>query len=137
MARIPDLKRIVKENFKKEDQALIDQLAFPINAFFEQTRSALDKRLDFTNINQELITLTVTVDSGGIPVTTTKYKSGLRTNVAGNTVIYALNNTSTSVFPTAAPFLTFVQSGDIIQILQVAGLPANNEFKLTILSIGK
>lgn len=137
MARIPDIKRIQKENFDKDDQRLAEQIAYPINSFMEQTRSALEGRLDFTNLNQELITLTVTVDADGVPIVTTKWKSNLKSNVAGNVVISAANQTDTSAFPDGCPFISYSQNGGIITVLNVTGLQANNKYDLVVLSIGK
>jgi hypothetical protein len=136
MARVPDIKRIQKEEFNKKDQELIEQLAFPINSFMEQVKSALNGNLDFTNINQEIVTVTLAVDSSGVPKTTTKYKSNLKTNVAGH-VILALVDKDAGSYPSGAPFITYTQSSNIVQILHVAGLTANVNYKLTVLSIGK
>ncbi len=137
MARVPDIKRIQKENFDKDDQDMIEQLAFPLNSFMEQTRSALEGRLDNTNLNQEFVTVTVKVDANGKVQLTTKYKSKLRTGVAGHVVIGAFNKTDSTVFPTATPFITYTQVADIVQIFGVTGLQADNEYRLTVLSIGK
>lgn len=137
MARTPDIKRISKENFSKADQSIVEKIAWPINSFFEQVRSALDGNLDFNNINQKLITVKLKVDVDGIPVLTTKFKSTLKTSVAGLIVVAAANLTDSTVYPDNAPFLTYAQNGDLVTINHVTGLPAGNDYQLTVLSIGK
>jgi hypothetical protein len=137
VARVPDIKRIKKEDFNSDQQDWVEKLAFPLNSFMEQVRSAFQKKIDFTNLNQELITISLIVDASGFPITTTKYKSNLSTNVAGHTVLGHVNRTDSTVMVTGAPYLTFTESGGIVQILHVTGLPANNKFDLTVLSIGK
>ncbi len=137
IGRIPDIKRIQKTDFEQKYQALIEKLSFPINSFFEQTRSALDHNIDFTNLNQEIITLDVVVDATGVPTTNTQYRSTLRTKVIGNTTINALNISGTAGFPTGQPFITFSQTDKLVTILNVTGLPANTRYRLIIISIGQ
>ncbi len=134
---MPDIKRIQKEDFEAEMRDTIDKLAYPLNSFMEQTKSALDGNLDFTNINQELITVDVTVDTDGIPTIVTKFKSTLNTKCAGVTCINALNLTSASTYPDGAPFCSTTESSGIVTINHVTGLQANNKYRLTLLSVGR
>ncbi len=136
MARPPDLRRIQKEDFEEEIQETIDKLAFPLNNFMEQTRSALDGNLDFNNLNQEIITVDVMVDSNGKPTMTTKYKSGLNTNVVGHNCINAINLTSSTTYPTSSPFISYAQNANLVTLLNISGLQANNKYRLTLISIG-
>lgn len=136
MARVPDIKRIQKSDFEEEYQELVDKLAFPINSFFEQTRSAFDRNIDFRNLNQEVINIDITVDAFGIPTLEAKYRSTLKTKVLGHSCINAINISGTAGFPTGQPFLTFVQNNNIVTILNVTGLPADTKYTLVVLSIG-
>lgn len=136
MARIPDIKRIQKENFPSDQQALVEKIAYPLNTFMEQVASALNGRLDFTNINQELITLDVAVDASGVPTVSTKFKTNLKTNVAGLVCINASNLTNSATYPTAQPFVTFAQNGSIVTVKHISGLQADNRYELRMLSIG-
>lgn len=137
MGRIPDIKRIQKSDFEEKYQALIEKLSFPINSFFEQTRSALDHNIDFTNLNQEVITLDIVVDANGVPTTDTKYRSSLKTKVLGHSTINALNISGQAGFPTGQPFITFSQTSNLVSILNVTGLPADTKYRLIVLSIGQ
>ncbi len=132
--RIPDIKRIQKEDFPKDQQDLIEKLSFPLNSFMEQARSAFQNIL---NLKMELITLTVTVDAAGAPNVPTRYKSSLNTNVTGSVCISATNLTDSTVFPISQPFISFTQSGDLIGVNNISGLQADNKYKLVVLSIGK
>lgn len=137
MARLPDLRRINKEDFQKDDQDMADKLAFPLNSFMEQTRAAFDHAIDFSNLNQELIVLTVTVDDAGVPVQRTQYKSNLQSNVAGTICINSVNQTTLGNYPLATPFLSVTQNANIVTVLNIRGLTPNERYQLTILSIGK
>lgn len=135
MATPPRVNRLQKENFDKDEQDLIESLAASLNPFMEQTRQAFEKRIDFNNLNQELISFTVTVDSGGVPVQDVQWRSKLTSQVAGAYVISAISTPTT--FPTGAPFLTFNQSNEIVTVQHITGLPVGVKYKLTVLSIGK
>jgi hypothetical protein len=129
----PRVNRLQRENFDKDSQDMIESLASSLNPFMEQTRNCLDKRIDFNNLNQELINFTLSVDASGIPKTAVQWKSNLLTNVAGCQVISAIGE----VYPTGAPFVTFLQNANIVTVQHVTGLPADVKFKFTVLSIGK
>lgn len=135
MATSPRINRIQKENFGKDDQDLVESLASSLNPFMEQTKQAFDGRIDFNNLNQELITFTVTVDSSGIPKTGVQWKSKLLSSIAGCAVISTIS--SPTVYPTGAPYLTFLQNGDIVTVQHITGLPADVKYKVTVLSIGR
>ncbi len=136
MAKVPDVKRINKEDFAKEMQSTIETLAYPINSFMEQTKSALDGNLDFRNFNQEIINIDVTTDADGIPNIITQYKSNLKTRVIGHTCISALNKNSPLNTPTGTPFITYVLNTPLIRLTKVTNLQANEKYTLTLISIG-
>lgn len=137
IGRVPDVKRIQKEDFEGEMQDAVDKLAFPLNSFMEQVKAVLDKNVDFKNLNQEPIILETTVDVNGNPTVETKYRSNLRTKVLGHTCINAFNLTNTAAYPTGQPFISFIQNGNIITVLNVKGLQANQKYRLIVLSIGQ
>lgn len=136
MARVPNIKKIIKEDFDKDQQKWIDKLAYPLNSFMEQVKSAFDHNINFTNLNQEIITVNVVVDSSGIPQVQTLWKSTLKTKIVGCVVLRAANIQNTSLFAVNQPFINFVQNADLVQINQVSGLQADNKYQLTVLSVG-
>ncbi len=136
MASVPNFKRFTVEDFKSKDRALVKKLAFPINSFFEQVRNALNKNINFTNINQNITTFDVQVDANGVPLQTTIFKHDVVGKVKGITCIKADNLTTTSTVPTGAPWVTAVQDNQILRVSNVKGLQINNKFRLTMLVIG-
>ncbi len=137
IARPPDLRRIDSADFDKTVRPTIDKLAFILNSFMEQTRSAFQGHINFTNLNQQIVTVLVTVDSTGKPLQPTQYKSTLNTQVIGNVCINAVNQTTSGVYPTTAPFINFTINENLVTILNISGLQANAQYQLTVLSIGK
>ena len=136
MGRTPDKKRIVKEDFDSKYHTLIEKLSYPINSFFDQVIAVLNKGIDFQNLNQELLQLIVTVDVNGIPTSDTKLKSGLVSSIRGMTCVRATNITTVGEFPTTAPFVTFVQNGNILTIQHVSGIQSEKQYRLDLLAIG-
>lgn len=134
--RPPNIKRLQKEDFKEDDRALIDKLAYPLNSFMEQTVAVLTKGVDFQNLNQQLVNLDVIVDAMGIPVGDARFKSGLKSNVAGVVCINLVNLTNPGSYPTGTPFLTSQQNGELITVQHITNLTAGNRYQLRLLVIG-
>ncbi len=142
MARIPDLRSIKSEDFDKEDQKLIDKLAFPINNFMQQVITVLKNGVDFTNLNQQIITFTASVDAIGTPTTSVQFQNKLTTKVQGLVVIGAVNTSSVPRYPEAGIFMSFTANANLITITNIAGLgiPSgqtnSDTYTFTVLSIG-
>lgn len=137
MAKLNVTKRIVTEDFDKEDQALVSKLAFTLNSFFEQVAQGLNKNLTIEdNLNMEVKDVVLTVDALGIPTTTAAYQSSLRTKVRGHVILTARNLTDSTLYPTGAPFISYVQNEKLVTIQHVTGLQSGNSYRLLILSVG-
>jgi len=136
MADIDNIRRIVAEDFKKEDRETVSRLGAILNHFVEQVVNAFDKRINFDNLTQELISYRVTVDSSGVPISNARIKSTY-TNAEGMLVLSANNLTNTNVYPDSAPFISFTPSGTgFYTINKINGLQANQEYRLNILIVG-
>lgn len=135
MSKVPDLKRISKEDFDSQYYDLIDQLAFPLNSFMEQVRNVLNKGVDFDNLSQELITLTVQTDATSKPISKLSFKSTLRNRIKGIVVISANITSSNTSFLDQAPFISFSQNSSIVSINNISGLSSENTYELLLLTI--
>ncbi len=142
MARVPDLRMIKKEDYDSKDQGLIDKLAFPINNFMQQVITVLKHGVDFSNLNQQIITFSASVDATGKPTTTLQLKSSLSTKVVGIVCISAVNTTATTRFPASSPFVSFTLNTNLITITNIAGLGIptgqtnSDTYTFTVLAIG-
>lgn len=131
--KLTGYKRIIKEGVPKEYHVLIDAIAPSINDFADQVINAFNKNITVEdNLNMEIKTLEVVVDGGGIPTMSTAFKSNLADRVRGIVVIRAENLTNSTVYPTAAPFITYSENNSVITINHIAGLPASDKFKLRL-----
>lgn len=138
MAKVSNIKRLVKEDFEKEDQPLVDRLAFALNPFLEQVSAAFSKGIDDDNLNQQSIFVEVEVNAQGVPKAPLQIKidtSILKTRLKGHDIIFAQNLTD-GTFPTGRPFLTYNVVNGLINVQHVAGLPADKRFRLSVILIG-
>lgn len=135
MSRIPDLKRIVKEDFKAEDRDLVEKLAFPINSFHEQVRSALSGNLDFTNLNQEIKTLNFTTNTQGQPLNRISFTSELNGRVQGIIVVRTLITSDNTSIPMTLPIVSWTQNEKTVNITGIGGLLPETGYSLTILTL--
>jgi hypothetical protein len=136
MGSIPDFKRIRTEDFSDEMREAIDKIAFSMNPFADQIIDILNKGIDFTNLNQEIIRLSkVSVSSSGIPTKTVKFSSNLSTTVQGIMCV-SVSNVTDGAYPTGAPFISWTQKSRLVKIENITGLEANKEYNINLLTLG-
>lgn len=133
--KMNEFKRLIKEDFPKEYHGLIEKLAFPLNQALEEVYTALRNNMSFADnfAAQEKI-LEVMVDASGLPTTPTSFKSTLGGLCKGIDVLRAENITNSATYPTGSPFISFTEGNGQIIVKHIAGLPANNKFRLRIVA---
>lgn len=132
MARLTNLKRLLKEDFPEDDQEFVDKLAAALNPFLEQINQAFNKNINFDNLSRELITIDVENGTGGKLKTITQFKFSLTNRILGLNIIKVENLTNSSIYPTAAPWISWSPNGNIITVSQATGIQDNNKYRLTI-----
>lgn len=133
--KIPNFRRIFYTDYPQDQQSLIQKLSVTINNGFENPYNALQNNISLAdNIACTVKTVSVTVDSTGTPTTSTSFSITTTGTLTGLMVLAATNTTSSTVYPTGCPFITYTQNSRLITITNVAGLPANNAFSLTVVA---
>ena len=135
MARVPDLKRLTVEDFSAEDKPLVRKLSFIINSFHEQVRSALNRNLDFNNLNQEIQTLSFTTGNDSQPLNPLIFRSGLSSRVQGMLVVRTEITSNNTSFQVSKPEISWSQDANLVRIGFIGGLSANTGYTLTILTL--
>lgn len=131
MPRIDNVKRITPEEVSEESREAVEAVAQYYNYFAEQVTNALNGNLDFSNLKRALLTLEVTLNANGQPVTVTKFAGNI--GLKGINVIRADNLVNAAVFPSSAPFVTFGASGDgFYTVLHIAGLATLTKYRLVL-----
>lgn len=133
MGRITDPRRIVVEEFKKEDQETVERIADSYNSFVDQVTQTLNGNVDFSNLSRSLITYDVVVDSNGVPTSGgTKISTNL-SYVTGVNVVKFDNLSSTSSKFTSLPGMHFTYSGSgIIKVNYITNLTAGIKYRLIL-----
>jgi hypothetical protein len=134
--KLNNIKRIIEEDFPQDDRLLIRKLSFSLNPFLEQISTLFNKNIDFDNLNQEFITVTVELNAAGIPKTQIDIKTTLKTRIKGCHCINSRNLTNDGTFPSGNPFISFTPTGNLLRINHVAGLPADKKYELSVILIG-
>lgn len=133
--KIGSFRRIFYTDYPSDQQSLIQKLSVTINNGFDQLYTALQNNLALAdNIACTVKTVTLTVDSTGTPTTSASFSITTTGTITGLTVMAASNQTTSTVYPTSAPFITYTQNNQLINITNVAGLPAGNSFQLTVVA---
>lgn len=135
MAKFGFLKRLVKEDFKKEDQAIIDKIAFILNPALESLTQALSNNLTFEeNLNAQVKELELIVGSNGIPTSSVSFSSTLKGTCKGLMVVRVENLTNSVAYPSGAPFISFSDNAGQITINHITGLTAGNKYRLRVIA---
>ena len=132
MAKVNNVKRLVKEDFDSKDQALVDKLAYIINPFFDQLTSAFNKQLTTAdNLSREITTITVVMIAGKI-VPQVQFKTALSAPIIGLNVLSCNNILNTGVYPITAPFISWAVNQKIITVLNISGLQTDCKYSITL-----
>lgn len=135
--KLPSFKRIVKQDFPADQSKLIDALGFSLNNGIEALYDALNKKVSLRdNMLCNVKDVDVTVDASGKVVNGGVFNTELPTGILGMQIIKADNLTNTSVYPTSAPWPSYLIVSNGISLLNVTGLQPGNTYKLRIVIWG-
>lgn len=128
------LKRLVKEDFSKQDQDLVGKIAFVLNPALQQITNILSHGLAIADLNTQVKDLTVTVDADGFPTTNLTFTSTLAGKCSMIQIGRAQPTTATNVYPTGGHSVSFIDNSGQITISNITGLPANIRFTIRIIA---
>jgi len=135
MGKLKSYKRIITSDFQEEDQEMIEQLGGTLNDSFNEIYSAINGRISLVdNIYCTVRVVDVTLDANGFPVSRTTFSLNNIQPVIGCTVIQALNQTNSAIYPTSAPFISYTQLDQSLVINHITGLQPNMRYTLRIVA---
>lgn len=135
MPKLSSYKRIITNDYPAEDKKFIEKLASPINDSFNELYFATNGRLSIQeNLFCTVKLIDVTVDSNGVPTTSTTFTLDKQSPVLGVQVIYAINQTNTAIYPTTQPFISFSPVTNGILINHISGLQANQRYSIRLIA---
>ncbi|PCI45890.1 MAG: hypothetical protein COB41_00435 [Proteobacteria bacterium] len=137
MGRVPDIKRLRKEDFDSEYQPMMERVAYSVNTFMEQVISVLNKNVDFNNLNQQVVSYNISLDSSGTVINAPNIKTNLKSKPAGVLCISASNVNDPNIFPISQPFVNIgIINSTTVSVQNISGLQADSTYQLTLLIIG-
>ena len=136
MSKLQVPKKLRIEDFKSDQQELIGKLGYAINSFMDDTYNCLNNKIDYSNLNRQLVTLTLQVDANSKLINPPSIKTTTSGSVVGILVLSASNQTNSNTYPTSAPFVSWTISNGIVQLLNITGLQASSKYQLLLEIIG-
>jgi len=131
--KINNTTQIRADDFADDDKRVAARLGEILNPFMQQVVELSDGRVDFENRVENIVQVTFTVDSSGIPVLNNKLNTG-KASVRGFQVIDARSTQNTAITADSQPFISYTPIGTgVVQVNKISGLPASSEMLLTII----
>ena len=131
MPKLSDIRRIVPEEYKPEDQEMASNIAGSYNEFADELYQVMNGQLDFDNLARRKIDINLNVGENGTILGNSTINTSL-TYVSGLYVMNAVNTTNSAIRVTAAPFASFVYKGNGQFIISyLVGIPAG-KWRLTL-----
>jgi len=132
MSQLPNPRQIKSTDFDKDNKKLVDKLAYILNKFMNDTAKVINGNIDFVNLNQEKVSVEMTVNGSGVPIGNSIIQHGL-SRVNGIQCIRAQNLTTSANFATSTPFVNFFIGNDgLLRVSKITGLVANEKYRLTL-----
>jgi hypothetical protein len=132
MPKISDIRRIIPEDFSKDDQEVAQKIANSYNDFADEVYQIVNGNIDFANLARSKVIVDVTFDSNGTPTIPTSFTS----NLASVSMIHIGNVqsiTNTSDRLTASPYIGWVFQGNgLVKILYGIGFASGKKYRLTL-----
>lgn len=134
--QLPNVNRIIVEDFKAEDRETVAKLAVILNQFMDSVVELSRKNIGFENLSRSLVTLDITVDANGKPQGVSKINTNLRTYKGKNIIdVQSFKAGSPNVIST--PYIDLTPEGNgIVKINKIYGIAANTKVRITIEFIG-
>jgi hypothetical protein len=137
MAKLSEVKRIRSEDYPGDFKEFAGKLGFLLNPFLDQLVRAFNRNITISdNLNQEIRNIDITVNVNGVPERQVAFQKQVLTRTAGITVIRAFNRVQPNAAPVSAPFVTFTDDGQVINITNCKGLEPGVRYTLTLHVIG-
>lgn len=135
--KLPSFKRLLKTDYAQQFQQMIETLSYSINNAVEALNNALSNNVSLQdNVLCTVKTFTVQVDSTGAPTTSTTFPLTFTGTCLGISLINIINSTTSGSYPTGGVTVSFSQTKNGIQINNITGLIAMNNYSVTIVAWG-
>lgn len=133
MSQLPNVRRIMVEDFPEESRETVSGMAEILNSFMDDVLDLSRNNIDYANLARIKVDYDVTVDANGTPQGAGNKINVGYTNPTGAVIINVrgLQNSSDRVIST--PYIDWFPIGNgFVQVVKVFGLPVNKKMRITI-----
>lgn len=124
MAKLPQFRRILREDFK--DQPWIEKLLLPLNAFMDSMVTALNRGLTFSdNFSSKVHEFRLVEDDITYPIKVAWDRKTLPTDMIVTRIVLVSGSN-----PTAAVQARWEYDGESILVNKFTGLDSSSEYKI-------
>lgn len=128
--QLSNVRRIVIEDFKKEDRAVVEKLAVILNPFMDDVVTLTQGNIDYDNLARSKVTVDLTVDATGTVIGVTQINTQLQ-SYSGNKIINVQSLVGSSNV-ISAPYLDCTYQGNgIVKINKMYGLVVGKKTRVT------
>lgn len=132
MPKLSDIRRIIPEEFEKEERGVAEKIAESYNEFADELYEIVNGQLDFDNLARSKVTIDVTFNSSGDPVGTVSIASKL-TYVSMVIIGNIQNLSSPTARFTTTPYIGWSYQGNgIVKVLYGLGFSPGVKYRLTL-----
>jgi hypothetical protein len=130
--KLSDIRRIVPEDFSKEDREVAEKISGSYNEFADEVYQVMNGQLDFSNLARNKVSVDVTFGTNGVPTSTTNFA----TTLSSVSMVYigkVQNMSNSSEKLTTTPFIdwSFVGNG-FVKINYGVGFTTGRKYRLTL-----
>lgn len=137
MSKIEVPRQIRTEDFPTEYQGLVAKLSMLLTPFMNSVYYVLDGRVDYVNLNRQIISVRVITDAAGNMTNPPVIQISDKINKVSGVVVLSANNLiNPNTYLTSAPFVHFRQFEKKVSIQYITGLAPNTEYSFTFEVIG-
>lgn len=131
--KLDNVKRIIVEDFGKDDQEIASRIGTVLNSFMEQVVNTVNGNISIENTDREFITLTkVNVTSAGVPIQKLQFSSS-KSNYNSHNVINVVNTSNPAKLLNSRPYVTFASQGNgLYTVRHITGLVSGDEYLIKL-----
>jgi len=132
---LPSFKNIISSDFPKQYYDLMNQLALLLNNTLSSVFQCLANGVSLDdNIACTVQDVTISVNASGTPSSPSAFLLETSNTVRGTTVIQAINQANSAVYPLAAVMVFGAQNGNMYNIANVVGLQPNTSYIIRVVA---
>lgn len=131
--QLPNVRRIIVEDFPKESAETVAKLAEILNRFMDDVVTLSRKNVSYDNLNKSQVFYDVMVDANGVPQNGNNVIKINLASYSGKVIqdVLPLQNQADRVI--SAPYLECQYQGNgYVHVSRVLGIPANKKFRVVI-----